>query len=336
MSDSVRVGVIGAGAIAQVAHLVVLSKLEGATIVAICDSDVPKAQALARRFAVPDVYDDIEDLLRFSELDALVVCTPNHLHEVHVVSALSAGVPILCERPLALSAAGVERVMAAQEAASVPLMVGMNIRYRSDVQAVRSFLVGGELGPLRSVRGYWHTFRPSGIPAGWRVRRAQSGGGAMFDLGLPLVDLALWLADCPATKRVSAIFAGRTGNTEVEDLGSVFMQCADGHSIFVDVSWRHVGPHEKLAVEVVGATGSAAIAPLAVFKEMHGAPVNVTPLVDEAHGDPFSSSYRAEWEHFLHVARGESPAPTLGDQLLLHRVMEAIQDSARSGREVIL
>jgi predicted dehydrogenase len=135
---------------------------------------------------------------------------------------------------------------------------------------------------------------------------------------------------------VSAVFAGRTGNTEVEDLGSVFMQCADGHSIFVDVSWRHVGPHEKLAVEVVGATGSAAIAPLAVFKEMHGAPVNVTPLVDEAHGDPFSSSYRAEWEHFLHVARGESPAPTLGDQLLLHRVMEAIQDSARSGREVIL
>ncbi len=336
MSDSVRVGVIGAGAIAQVAHLVVVSKLEGAEIVGICDPDVPKAQALARRFDVPDVYDDIEDLLRLSTLDAVVLCTPNHLHEVHVVTALSAGVPTLCERPLALSAAGVERVMKAQAAANVPLMVGMNLRYRPDVQAVRSFLVGGELGPLRSVRGYWHTFRPSGIPAGWRIRRAQSGGGAMFDLGLPLLDLALWLAQCPATKRVSAVFAGRGSPVEVEDLGSVFLQCADGHSIFVDVSWRHVGPHEKLAVEIVGATGSAAIAPLAVFKEMHGAPVNVTPPVDEPLGDPFSTSYRAEWEHFLAVARGESPAPDLGDQLLLHRVMEAIQSSAQSGREVIL
>ncbi len=336
MSESVRVGVIGAGAIAQVAHLVVVSKIEGAKIVAICDSDVPKAQALARRFAVRDVYDDIEDLLRLSTLDAVVVCTPNHLHEVHVVTALSAGVPTLCERPLALSAAGVERVMEAQAAANVPLMVGMNLRYRPDVQAVRSFLVGGELGPLRSVRGYWHTFRPSGIPAGWRVRRAQSGGGAMFDLGLPLLDLALWLAHCPATKRVSAVYAGRGGTIEVEDMGSVFMQCADGHSIFVDVSWRHVGPHEKLAVEMVGATGSAAIAPLAVFKEMHGAPVNVTPPVDEPQGDPFSTSYRAEWEHFLEVVHGDSSTPDLGDQLLLHRVMEAIHTSAQSGREVIL
>jgi predicted dehydrogenase len=58
--------------------------------------------------------------------------------------------------------------------------------------------------------------------------------------------------------------------------------------------------------------------------------------VGEVHGDPFSSSYRAEWEHFLQIVRGDSPAPALADQLLLHRVMEAIQNSARSGREVIL
>ena len=336
MSDVVRVGVIGAGAIAQVAHLVVLSKLEGVEIAGLCDTDVPKAHALSRRFAVPDLYDDIEDLLVRAKPDAVLVCTPNHLHQVHTVSALSAGVPVLCERPIALSVSGVERVEAAQQAAGVPLLVGMNLRYRSDVQAVRAFLVGGELGSLRNVRAHWHTFRPPGIPTGWRERRAESGGGAMLDLGLPLLDLALWLAECPATKRVSAVFSSRNGADRVEDFAGVHLQCTDGPSIFIDVAWRHVGPQEKFGFELVGDQGSASVAPLAVYKEMHGAPVDVTPRLADDPQDPFSRSYRAEWEHFLSMVRGETPAPDLAEQLLLHRTLEAIQRSAREGREVTL
>jgi len=336
VSDTVRVGVVGAGAIAQVAHLVVLSKLEGVEIAGLCDMDIPKAQALSRRFSVPYLYDDIEDLLARGKPDAVVICTPNHLHQVHTVSALSVGVPVLCERPLALSVSGVERVGAAQEAAGVPLLVGMNLRYRNDVQAVRSFLVGGELGSLRNVRAHWHIFRPTGIPAGWRERRAESGGGAMLDLGLPLLDLALWLAECPATKRVSAMFSSRNGTNRVEDFAGVHLQCTDGHSVFIDVSWRHVGPQEKFGFEIVGDQGSASVAPLSVYKEMHGAPVNVTPELADDSQDPFSRSYQAEWEHFLRIVRGETPAPDLAEQLLLHQTMEAIQRSAREGREVIL
>jgi predicted dehydrogenase len=332
----VRVGVVGTGAIAQVAHLVVLNKIDEVEIVGLCDTDVPKAQALAGRFEVPDVYDDIEDLLRYARPDAVVVCTPNHLHEVHVISVLSAGVPVLCERPLALTPAGVERVMAAQSNSQVPVMVGLNHRYRSDMQAIRSFLVGGELGALRSVRGYWHIHRPIGIPAGWRERREQSGGGAMFDLGLPLVDLALWLAQCPATKRVSAVYSERGTDRGVEDFGSAYLQCTEGHCIFVDVSWRHVGPHDRFALEIVGDVGSAATAPLTVFKEMHGTPVDVTPGRGDEREDPFSASYRAEWEHFLGAVRGEQEPPDLSEQLLLHRTMDAITRSAREAREITL
>ncbi len=335
VTDTVGVGVIGAGAIAQVAHLVVLKKHEGVEIVGLCDTDVAKAQALATRFGVPDVYDDIEDLLRYCRADAIVVCTPNHLHEVHVISAIRAGLPVLCERPLALDSAGVKRVMKEAERAKAPVMVGMNHRFREDIQVLRSFLAGGELGALCSVRAYWHIFRPAGAPAGWRGRRAESGGGAMLDLGLPLVDLALWLAQCPATKRVSAIYGGTHGPHAVEDLGAAFMQCTEGHSVFIDVSWRHMGREERFALEVVGMNGSATIAPLSVFKEMHGAPVDVTPAL-ETTGDPFSSSYRSEWEHFLAVVRGDRPTPDLGEQLQLHRTMEAIQRSAEEGREITL
>ena len=336
MSDTLRVGVIGAGAIAQVAHLNVLGKLAETEIAGICDIDVGKAQALASRFGVRDVYDDIEDLLRYGQLDAVAVCTPNHLHEVHVITALSAGVPVLCERPLALTAGGVERVIAARERASVPVMVGMNHRFRSDVQAVRSFLVGGELGTLRAIREHWHIFRPVGPVAGWRERRAESGGGAMFDLGLPLVDLALWLVDCPAEKRITAAFSSMNDPSRVESFGSALIQCRAGHNTFVDVSWHHVGPAERFMVEVMGDTGSATISPLGVYKEMHGAPLNVTPPVGGRVGDPFSASYRAEWEHFIGIVRGSTPAPDLTDQLRLHRVMEAIRRSAQEGVEVTL
>jgi predicted dehydrogenase len=113
------------------------------------------------------------------------------------------------------------------------------------------------------------------------------------------------------------------------------MQCAEGHSVFIDVSWRHMGEQERFTLEVVGTAGSASIAPLSVFKELHGAAVDVTPPLEKV-GDPFSSSYRAEWDHFIRVVRGTEPAGLLDEQLQLQRTMEAIQRSAAEGREIAL
>src|SRR4051794_10226299 len=136
MKDTVRVGMVGAGAIAQLAHLPVLAKMRGAQLVAICDNDRPKARALADRFNIPDAFTDIEDLLEIDELDAVVIATPNHLHEPHVLSALAAKRHVLCERPLALSSRGVERILTAATRADKTVTVANNHRFRSDVQAV--------------------------------------------------------------------------------------------------------------------------------------------------------------------------------------------------------
>src|SRR5256885_6543550 len=80
-------------------------------------------------------------------------------------------------------------------------MVGMNHRFRSDVQAVRGFLAGGDIGPLQAVRSGWYTFQPPRQLAGWRVRRQEAGGGAFLDLGLQLLDLGLWLPGWAAAPR---------------------------------------------------------------------------------------------------------------------------------------
>ncbi|HUL69250.1 MAG TPA: Gfo/Idh/MocA family oxidoreductase, partial [Gemmatimonadales bacterium] len=156
MADPLRVGIIGAGAITQVGHLPVLRKLKGIEIAAICDSDVPKARALAARAGIPDAFEDIEELLGAESLEVVVICTPNHLHEPHVIAALSAGVHVLVERPLALSVASAQRILKESQKRNRLVMVGMNHRYRTDVQMVRSFVQSGELGEIQSVRGSWH------------------------------------------------------------------------------------------------------------------------------------------------------------------------------------
>src|SRR5882724_9864080 len=114
-SERLRVGVIGGGAIAQVAHLPVLRKLKSIEVQAICDTDLPKARALADRFGVKDALDDIEDLLGYSALDAVVICSPNHLHESHILAALSANLHVLVEKPRAMTAAAVQRIIRAAE-----------------------------------------------------------------------------------------------------------------------------------------------------------------------------------------------------------------------------
>jgi predicted dehydrogenase len=152
-SERLKVGIIGGGAITQVAHLPVLKKLKTIEVQAICDTDLPKARALADRFAVKDAFDDIEDLLRFESLDAVVICSPNHLHESHILAALSANLHVLVEKPLAMSAASAQRIIRAVEKRDRVVMVGMNHRYRPDVQIVRSFIQSGELGTIESVRG---------------------------------------------------------------------------------------------------------------------------------------------------------------------------------------
>src|SRR3989442_2008012 len=130
-------------------------------------------------------------------------------------------------------------------------MVGMNHGFRSDVQAVRGFLAGGDLGALQAVRSGWYTFQPRRQQLGWRLRRPEAGGGAFLDLGLQLLGLGLWLAGWPAPKRVAAHMM-RQAKDAVEDMATALVVCENGVSISMDVSWRHMGDAERVWFDLVG------------------------------------------------------------------------------------
>jgi len=335
-SERLRVGIIGGGAITQVAHLPVLKKFKSIEVRAVCDIDLPKATALAERFGVKDSFDDIEELLRYEELDAVVICSPNHLHESHILAALSANLHVLVEKPLAMTAASAGRIVRAAQKRGKVVMVGMNHRYRPDVQIVRSFVQSGELGAVHSVRGSWHVFRPGRAQLGWRQRRDQAGGGAMLDLGLSVLDLGLWLGGNPAPARVSANLDASGKDRSVEQSGSAFVVCKNGMSLFVDVTWHHLGAGERFGVGVRGSKGIGAINPLMVWKELHGVPVDVSPTGSGSRENPFTASYRAEWAHFEAAINGHAKIPSLEEHVVLHTILDAIYKSAADGRDVEL
>ncbi len=333
MSSDIRLGLVGAGAIAQLAHLPVLSRIKGASLVAICDNDGPKAGALAQRLGVPDIFTDFDEMLDSEELDAVVIATPNHLHEPHVLRALKQKVNVLCERPLSLTIGGVTRILKAAEAADRKVVVGNNHRFRSDVQQLNRFLEGGELGRVIGMRAGQYQFR-TGLQ-GWRHRKAEAGGGAFLEYGYPLLDLALWLADFPDPVRVSA-HMDRTSEHSVEDMMLVHLECANGISFSIDVSWAYVGQEERWWFEVISSRGSARLSPLRVVKELNGRPTNISPTGAAARESVFLQSYRAEIAHFIAVLNDEAAYDPPADQLKVMRVMEAIYKSAEEGREILL
>ena len=333
MTEPLRLAVAGCGAIAQLAHLPVLSKMRGVRLVALCDNEGARARALADRFEVPDVFTDLEELLDSDAVDGLIVATPNHLHEPHVLSALRAGVDVLCERPLALTTRGVERVLAAAQKGGRRVLVGNNHRFRSDVQALSRFVGTGELGRIIGVRAGAYAPRS---PEGWRQRRAEAGGGAFLEQGFNLLDLAMWLANFAEPVRVSAHMSRGRGANAVEETMLVGLELEGDVSVGLDVSWAYVGEQERSWFEVLCSRGSARLAPLRVVKELNERAVDVSPGGAAARDSVFLQSYRAELAHFVAVLRGETPYEAPADQVTVARVLEAIYKAADDRKEIRL
>lgn len=193
----VSVGVIGAGATSQLMHLPILSERSDVAVTAVSDLDDLKARAVAERFGVPRVLDD-DALVGDDGIDGIVICAPSFLHEGLVAACLKAGKHVLVERPLALSSGGVRWLLRQAEDAGRGIVLGMSHRYQPDVSALRTVIADGGLGAVSTARVAWLNQAVRRPRTGWRRRALESGGGALMDLGVPALDLALWVL---ATRR---------------------------------------------------------------------------------------------------------------------------------------
>lgn len=322
---------MGTGAIAQVAHLPILSRMRGVELAAVYDSDRSKARAIADRLRVERVPRSVEELWSDPEIDAVIVCTPSHLHEEQVREGISSGKYVFCEKPLALTAEGARRILETEGAGS-RLMVGMNQRFRPDANALKSFVAGRELGDPFYLRAGWLNRRAGRNQKSWRQRKTSAGGGALMDLGLQMLDLCLWMLDYPEPQRISAHLHRRVG--EVEDSAVLLLHLEGGRAINLEVTWALIAQRERQYIHIFGTEGSGSLGPLKVFKEMDSGLLDVTPQLAPGRENQFTASYRQELAHFLELVRGEQSTELPVEQVLLLRIIEGAYRSAAEGREV--
>ncbi|HEX9935508.1 MAG TPA: Gfo/Idh/MocA family oxidoreductase [Longimicrobium sp.] len=329
---STRVAVIGAGAIAQVTHLPILSRMRGVEIAAVSDRDPHAARTVATRYGAQAL--EAERIWDDPSITAVVVSTPSHRHEENVLDALRAGKFVLSEKPLGLTADGVRGVLA-EEGAGERLMVGMNQRFRPDAQALRSFVVSGELGDVFYLKTGWlNRTRPSGRLRSWRLMRS-AGGGALMDLGLQMLDLALWTLGYPRALRVSA-HTHRGDDQEVEDAAALLLRLEGGRVINLEVTWALISRRDRQFLHVLGTAGSGSLAPLQVFRQMDTGMADVAPSLPPGTENPFTASYRNQLQHFIEAVRGEKRLEPPSEHVRLMRIMEAAYRSAEEGREIDL
>jgi len=332
-AGELRVGLLGLGSIAQVVHLPILTQTPGIRLVAVCDVDNAKARAIAARFGIPRVHASDTEVFRADDLDALVICTPSHLHAEQAIAALEESKHVLVEKPLGLTADTAAGVLKAADSAGRTLMVAMNHRYRPDIVALKPFADGGELGRIFLTRGAWLNRKMRLVRPTWRHRRATAGGGVLMDLGVQLLDLCLWMLGFPAVQSVSCHTHPGEG-MEVEDTAAFLARLVDGGVVSLTMSWSLVAERDRHYMRMLGTRGSAAIQPLAVYKEVETGLIDVTPNITLGRENLYTASYRQELTHFGRAARGEEAVPPPAEQVELMRIIALAYRSAREGREI--
>ena len=332
----VKVGIVGAGAAAQLSHIPAYARLSNARLVAVCDSDIGKARRVARHFAIPLALEDYHELLALEDLEAVDICTPNHLHAPIAIAALEAGKHVLCEKPFSTSVAEAEAIVRAGEAAKRTVMCAFNNRFRHDSQVLRRFIEKGELGEVQYARVGWIKRRAGRRQRTWMDRRDTAGGGVLMDIGQQILDLALWLLGQPAVESVSAWMSSGLVRSDVEDSTVAFLRIEGGRSLTLVASWSFLTEHDVNFVEIYGSEGTAYLSPLRLIKEMHGQRTNVTPSL-ESPRNLYRQSYELEIEHFVRCVRDGLPTLAPGREgAAVMRVVSAIYESASRGSEVRL
>ncbi len=203
----VRVGVIGCGVIAYWTHLRELKRLGGAALVAAADPDAAARARAARLTGVP-VYERADRLLDRTDIDAVVISAPTHLHAELAIAACLAGKHVYVEKPVATTAGDARRLCDAAARAGTVVAVGFNRRCHPAFEQARALLTSGRIGRVRTVFSvFTEPVAAAEMPA-WKCRRA-TGGGVLFDLASHHVDLLRWALD-DEVARVDAQLASAT------------------------------------------------------------------------------------------------------------------------------
>jgi predicted dehydrogenase len=256
MSNTVRVGLIGAGGIAG-AHLRgYLANPDVVTLVAVADPVTESAEKRAAEVGA-QVFADYRDMIAQADIDAVDICLPHHLHKDAIVAAAQAGKHILCEKPLCLTPEEAREVNAAVEAAGVTLMCAHNQLFMPAVAKAKELIEAGTIGTVYEVRttdSFYNDFDPANM--GWRAHASTSGGGEFIDTGYHPTYLLLHLAGGTPVEVSAMLATHRLKFMEGEDSATVLVRFDNGVIGTIVTSWAYDAADSTERFSAVGELGS--------------------------------------------------------------------------------
>jgi len=344
---TLKVGVVGTGGIFKGAHLPGWLSHKEVEVVAFCDAHRASAEAVAKDFPGTKVYDDYRELLANPSIDIVGISTPNLYHSEISIAALRNGKHVFCEKPDAINPLEAQKMADVARDSGKLLMVMRNNRFSNEAMFVKRMIKQGKLGDLYMGRCGW--IRRRGIPGrgGWFTTKELSGGGPLIDLGVHMIDMALWLSGNPKPVAVSGTtyrkFADRpdessnvpVGTFDVEDLAAGFIRFDNGASLQIEFSWASNIAEEQKFLEWRGSEGGFSLIndKLRVFTESEGVLVDLQPQFPGT----AIPQHTANIHHFIECVLGrKKPIFTPDQGVDMIKILSAIYESAESGREVRL
>lgn len=304
-----------------------LSAMADVEVVGLYDDDGTRRDDYARRFGVP-AFETLQELLE-TEAAAVVVCSENALHARFVEAAAEAGKHVLCEKPLGISLGEMKRMIETCRRHGVQLMTAYPCRYLPSVAEAKAAVDRGDIGDVVAVKATNRGRRPGG----WFVRKQLSGGGAVLDHTVHVLDLMRWMLRSEPVEvyaEVGALF-DRTG--EIDDAGIVHVRFANGTNAVLDPSWSRSSSFPAggdVTLQLIGTKGVLELDALGQTNELCSEASGKT--VRAYWGDPMDGPMLRA---FIEAVHGGKPVPVTGeDGLRSAAVALAAYEAAERGMPV--
>jgi predicted dehydrogenase len=330
MTDVVRWGILSTANIATEKVIPAMRQAARTEIVAIASRDAAVARSVADRLGIPTAHGSYEALLADPSVDAVYIPLPNHLHLDWTIAAVAAGKHVLCEKPLALTAADAQRMVDAADATGVHLMEAFMYRLHPSWVAVSELVASGRIGRLAAIQSWFSYYNddPSNIR-----NVLDFGGGALYDIGCYCVNMSRLLFGGEPTRVSSAIRRDPTDGTDI--MTSAILEFEAGVATFTCSTRTETDQR----VHIYGDAGRISI----------GIPFNIPPdrpttISVTAGGDPpvapatevitfpTKDPYAAEVEAFSSAILDGGPTPVPpADAVANLRVIESIFAAAAEG-----
>jgi 1,5-anhydro-D-fructose reductase (1,5-anhydro-D-mannitol-forming) len=191
------IALLGTGRIAEHAFVPAVQAVDDVRLVAVLSRDLARGTAFARQHDIPAAYDDLDTLLQNPQVEAVIVATPDAMHESQVIAAVEGGKHVLCEKPMTTTAAGCERMAVAVRASGMTFAMGYNNRFNTGLQRIKAVIDAGEIGPVRYARAILTSQVQD--PKSWRALGEQSRYWALSATGTHLIDCWRWYFGEPAS-----------------------------------------------------------------------------------------------------------------------------------------